>query len=52
MLAQEHLSGNESWQSPRIPVLFLLPVSLDFISVLGKLGGKNVSEVKQNIFFC
>lgn len=40
MSAQEHLSGNESWQSARIPVLYLLSVSLDFISVPEKLGGK------------
>lgn len=39
MSAQAHLSGNESWLSLRIPILFLLSVSLGFISVPGKPGG-------------
>lgn len=45
MSKQEHLSRNESWQSARIPVFYLLSVSLDFIPILGKLG-KSVSGVK------
>lgn len=38
MSARGHLNGNESWQSVRFPVLYLLSVSLDFISGMGKLG--------------
>lgn len=38
-------SGNENWWSARIPVFYPLPISLDFIPILGKLG-KSVSGIK------
>lgn len=49
MSAWEHLSGKESWKSARIPGFYLLSLSLDFISVLGKLGKKSIWDQIKDI---